>query len=251
MVFKIMKRHLFLFLNMFKKNACALTAICIGLCILCINKVQAQIYSSNLRAEVNVPKVISNKALARTFKGIYDVQAAYYIYLTKGFNFGLGSKFTFTQIDWQKFQSWKGAYYAFYGGYASLAYDIKTEEKQKLSLIFDMGYAQNQLGKLLVDTNPSLYSDAAIFWQPKIQYQFYIDPNIAITLNLSYTNFQTTFNPKPVGLSRAYTYKGTEIKGYNGYINFGIGILTGFKGKRFKDAILPDYDTEVVPAEEP
>jgi hypothetical protein len=251
MVFKIVKRHLFLFLNMFKISSFSLKALCFSLCILCFYKANAQIYASSLRAEVNVPKVISNKALSRTFKGIYDVQAAYYIYLAKGFNFGLGAKFTFTQIDWQKFQSWRGAYYAFYGGYASIAYDIKTEEKQKLSLMFDLGYAQNQLGKLQVDTNASLYTDAALFWQPKIQYQFYIDPNIAITLNLSYTNFQTTFDPKPVGLARAYTYKGTELAGYNGYINFGIGILTGFKGKRFKDALLPEYDTEIVPVEEP
>lgn len=214
-------------------------------------KAFAQIYSSSIRAEVNVPKVISNRALKTTFKGIYDVQAAYYLYVAKGLNLGFGAKYTYTQIDWQKFQSWRGAYYALYGGYGSIAYDIKVQDKQKLSLIFDIGYAQNQLGKLKVDTNPALYSVAALFWQPKIQYQFYIDPNIAITINLSYTNYETSFNPFSVGLNRVYTYKGTELSGYNGYVNFGIGILTGFKGKRFKDAQLPEYDTEFVPAEEP
>jgi hypothetical protein len=212
---------------------------------------RAQIYTSNIRVEVNIPKVVSNKALAQTFKGIYDVQTSYCYYVAYGFNIGIGAKYTFTQIDWQKFGKWRGAYYAIYGGFLSGIYDVKVSEKQKFSLQMDVGYGQNKLGKLLVDTTQSLYQSVALFYQPKFQYHFYVDPNVAITINLSYCIFKSKFSPYPLKLNKEFAYQPSDIKGYNGYINFGLGVLLGFKGKRFKNVELPDYNSEWVPAEEP
>jgi len=211
----------------------------------------AQTYTSNLRAEANIPKIIANKALKQTFKGIYDVQASYCYYLGSGINLGVGVKNTYTQIDWQKFGAWHGTYYALYAGYTSLIYDVNVSDKQKASFAVDVGYGFNRLGKLRYDTVASAYQKNALFFQPKFQYHFYIDPNVAITLNISVSRFQTVFSPYPLKLEKDYSYKNADLLGYNTYINFGMGILTGFKGKRFRNVELPDYGSEVVPEEAP
>lgn len=205
----------------------------------------AQIYSHSIRFTAGVPKVIQNKALRSNYKGVYDLDLQYNYYLAKGFNLGIGARLSDIQISRFNFPNLKASNLYLSAGYLALGYDYRTDEKQLFSFQVYFGECFSNYTKLQYDSvSKNSYNLNSLSIEPKANYYFFLDPNVAIGIYVSYASYQQNFDPSRVGLSRFATFYPDDYKKNIQCVNFGLSVFAGFKGKRFKGEILPDYGND-------
>ena len=187
-------------------------------------------YHINDRADFSVPHIKSNKALKNSFRGTYDVTPSINIPLFYGVFIGGSYKYS-TASDKLGLPTSSKAQYAISGGAIKLGYDHYINPTTLFTTAINYGMSSVHFKNLPSDTVPPSYKSSYI--EPSLGFQFFIEDNFAIGVNLSYVMLnQYTFNPYRISFDPYKSFEANDLKGTTQYLNLGFGVVYAFWKKK-------------------
>jgi hypothetical protein len=190
-----------------------------------------------IRGGTNVPNVISSQGFRRTFKGIYEVNAALTIRVASGFNLGVGFKNAL--ISTQERVQNLDTRMQLYTGYLKFLYNRFHTERVYSSMGLNVGYNNSFFTNVQPIISPVIskqYNSVVI--EPEYSINFAVEESFSIGMFVSYTIMTTPFNAKNIAM-QDYTSDATLGAGKSvGILNVGFTFYVGM-GRRFKPN-LPD-----------
>ena len=190
-----------------------------------------------IRGGANVPNVLSSSGFRQSFKGIYEINAAFTIRIANGFNLGVGFKNAL--ISTQERIPNLNTRMQLYTGYLKFAYNHFHTERTYSSLGLNFGYNNSFFTNIMPISSPVLSTNYHSFvFEPEYSINFAVEESFSIGMFVSYTYMPTPFNAINIALQ---DYTSSSTQGPNsavGILNVGFSFYVGM-GQRFKPN-LPD-----------
>ncbi|HXB41394.1 MAG TPA: hypothetical protein VNZ49_12685 [Bacteroidia bacterium] len=185
-----------------------------------------------IRGGANVPNVLSSPGFRNSFKGIYEVNAAFTIRIASGFNLGVGLKNALISTQ-ERIQN-LDTRMQLYTGYLKFAYNHFHTQRTYSSLGFNIGYNSSFFTNVQPIISPVISKDySSIVFEPEYSINFAVEESFSIGMFVSYTFMPTPFNAVNIAMQ---DYTPLSTAGANkavGILNVGFCFYVGM-GKRFK-----------------
>lgn len=184
----------------------------------------------SIRASVNIPKVVANKAFRKSFNGVMNLNASVCFKTFSSFNAGLNYSFSQFDIPPVKIAGLRTELRVNNYG-MKLCYDKYFSPKYFATFGANAGinmahFIRDTCAK--TPTHPIERSYNVGYIEPEFTLTFYVEPNFAIGFNLSYMMYMKEFDPYAICLNQFAAYEPNDMKGNTGHINFGFGFYIGF-----------------------
>lgn len=183
-------------------------------------------YLLSPRVSVTVPHPVYNKAFKKTFVGVYEFSSGLNFYLYKGLFIGGTYKNGLLRITENKIADYNADMTINNIG-GKIGSDFYVGEKNKIIFSVALTFAQNYTHYYgIVAKNESKppknlkYKTSLI--EPEINLFFLVEPNFGIGATVSYSIFNTVFNPYDLCLDD-WTSFPADNPGKTQYLSFGFG----------------------------
>lgn len=187
-------------------------------------------YLFSPRVSVTVPHPMGNASFKKSFVGIYEVSAGINCYVYKGIFIGGTYKNGLLKITENKIADYNANMYVNNVG-AKLGTDAYVGEKNRVIFSTAVTVGKNWTKyKGLVAKDSSVVSPSAYscyYVEPEVNIFFLIESNFGIGATLSYSFFDTNFDPYALKLTD-WTQFGTSNGGATQYLSFGFGFYYSF-----------------------
>lgn len=191
-------------------------------------------YLFSPRVSVTVPHPMSNRSFKKSFVGIYEVSAGLNTYLYKGVFLGVTYKNGLLKITENKIPDYNASLFINNAG-LKLGADKYVGDKNRIIFSGSVSVGKNWskyqglVSKDSSKVSPDSYS--CIYVEPELNLFFLIESNFGIGATLSYSIFNTQFNPYELKLND-WTQFGTDNRGSTQYLSFGFGFYYSFLRKQ-------------------
>lgn len=185
-----------------------------------------QFYLLSPRISVTVPHPMGNKSFKKSFVGIYEISGGLNLMLYKGLFIGATGKNGLLKITENKIADYNASM-SINNLAIKVGSDFYVGEKNNAIFSMALSYGQNWTkysGIKFKNANdpPKLNSFTTPYWEPEMNIFFLIESNFGIGATLSYTVFDTHFNPYDLKLNE-YSQFGTNNAVSTQFLSFGFG----------------------------
>lgn len=191
-----------------------------------------------IRAECNIPKVLSSQAYRTSFNGLYDGGIKFTGRLMSNFCLGIGynnALFNTTTQFRDPYGRNINTRQQVHDGVFSIVYDKFAGEKSFWSFSLNTGVSYNKYTSVVAKAD-SLYKNIPTnfvtgFIRPEASINFLVESNFAFSINLSYNLSLYNFDPTIPRLDKYLNYNQLRNNFNVGWLSFGFGFYYGFKSK--------------------
>ncbi len=192
-------------------------------------------YLFSPRVSVTVPHPIADRSFKKCFVGIYEVSAGINIFIYKGLFFGVSGKNGLLKITENKIADYNASMLINNLG-GKIGSDLYVGENNKsiLSFAVTIGHNWTQYrGLKSKDPNkPPLYTSYETnLLEPEMNIFFMIESNFAIGATVSYSIFDSHFNPYDLNLNE-YSKFSSDNSVSTQYLSFGFGFYYSIVPKK-------------------
>jgi hypothetical protein len=187
------------------------------------------------RFSVTVPHPMGNKSFKKSFVGIYEVSGGLNLMLYKGFFIGVTAKNGLFKITENKIADYN-ANMNFNNVAVKVGNDFYVGEKNKAIYSMALSVGNNWTEYSGIKTkepkNPPKYNSfTTYFIEPEMNIFFLIESNFGIGATLSYTVFDTHFDPYDLALNEYAEFDRNNAVSSQ-FISFGFGFYYSFIPKK-------------------
>lgn len=185
-----------------------------------------------IRGGANVPNVLSSTGFRHTFKGIYEINAAFTIRIASGFNLGIGVKNALisTQERVQNLDTRMQLYTA----YLKTCYNRFHTDRTYSSFGLNIGYNNSFFTNVQPIRSPIISKEyTSLVFEPEYSINFAVEESFSIGMFVSYTYMPTPFNALNIAMQDYTTESTLGANKAVGILNVGFNFYVGM-GRRFK-----------------
>lgn len=178
------------------------------------------------RMSVTVPHPTSNRSFKKSFVGIYEVSGGMNVFLYKGLFLGVSGKTGLLKITENKIADYNASM-SFNQAGGKIGGDFYVGEQNKAVFSSAVSFGKNWTkysGLKHKDPAhpPKITSFNTTYFEPEINIFFLIEANFGIGATVSYTVFNTNFDPYDLALNE-YTKFDDDNTGSTQFYSFGLG----------------------------
>ncbi len=194
-----------------------------------------QYYFLSPRVSVTVPHPTANSSFKKSFVGIYEVSGGMNVYLYKGFFLGLSGKTGLLKITENKIADYNASM-AFNQAGGKIGGDFYVGEMNRAVFSAAVSFGKNWTkysGLKHKDPArpPKVTAFNTTYFEPEINIFFLIEANFGIGATVSYTAFNTNFDPYDLSLNE-YSRFGSDNTGTTQFYSFGLGFYYSLINKK-------------------
>lgn len=185
-----------------------------------------QFYFLSPRISVTVPHPMANKSFKKSFVGIYEVSGGLNLMLYKGLYIGASGKNGLLKITENKIADYNASM-DINNVSGKIGTDLYVGEKNRIIFSASVSYGKNWTrysGLKHKDPShpPKITSFGTNYIEPEMNLFFLIESNFGIGATLSYTIFDTHFDPYDLALNE-YTQFDSNNAVATQFVSFGFG----------------------------
>ena len=185
-----------------------------------------QYYFLSPRMSVTVPHPTGNSSFKKSFVGIYEVSAGMNAFLYRGFFVGISGKTGLLKITENKIADYNASMIFNQAG-GKIGGDFYVGEMNKVVFSTALSFGKNwsrYSGLKHKDPAlpPKVTSFNTTYFEPEMNIFFLIESNFGIGATVSYTIFNTHFDPYELSLNE-YSKFDSDNTGKTQFYSFGLG----------------------------
>lgn len=199
-----------------------------------------------LRIDGGLGNVLRPMAMRNNFYSVGDMNAGVHFGFAKGWNIGLNMRYTGFQIRQGAsnvidtvtnglIQQVRTIHNSYTPG-VTIGYDKWTGDKAFFNFNVNAGYSIVRYSKIrnafkgVKDGVFITRNYEALLIEPAINFMYFFEDHIGMTIKLSYSWTNGWFRPETIGLDEGVIpYTSDELKGNLHFISFGLGFIYSFK----------------------
>lgn len=196
--------------------------------------------------------LMTPKAMKLNFNSVGDANVGTFFHIAKGVNVGLNFRYTGFQVarnasNFNDFDTIGGTIVSvpihtthnMFSPGLTIGYDKWISNYSLFNFNINASYSlvrYANIRSLEKDypvekiPNRSIYNHNALLIEPAINFMYYFEDHVGMTLKLSYSKLFSSFRPDQVALDQgAISYVSSDLKGQIQFMSFGIGFVYSFK----------------------
>jgi len=196
----------------------------------------------SFRFDGGLGNIVSPKAMKNSFYSVGDLSGGFFFGLGRNWRAGISMRYTGFQIrqgaanvndtviDGLIYQV--RTVYNMYTPSLSIGYDTWVGKYSFFNFNLQVGQGLVRWGKIRnsFKGDPAVHNYNTMVIEPAVNFMYFFEDHIAMTLKLSYTQTNGWFRPETVGLDGGViSYTSPELKGNIRLISFGLGFVYSFK----------------------
>ena len=222
------------------------------LCFVFLNKTKAQEEETtvwnpsrfNFKINLDIPTIVSNKALRKSFTGVYDLNGNLQLRLLNHVYIGIDGNYTGFKIGANKI-ALIGTECRITTAAFNIGFEKKTNPKTLVYINANYGYNWIEYTKVACnDTIQPIKHNNAFSFRPTAGFCYYAEDNFSLGLDVSYTVLMNAFNPDNICLRKLKTYYPGDYKGNTSYFSIGLTLNFNLRKEMFSNSESDSGDEE-------